>query len=116
MTVRLLSQGKTSNYDDYLVTIKKWEDHVRESPGAVRVEGYGDRDSGTVYFDEEWADGDALMNHLGQMQESGLFDELMSLQSIDTMFLLTPTDHPGVNALLDQFGANRMERFATSQT
>jgi quinol monooxygenase YgiN len=116
MTVRLLSQGKTSNYDDYLVTIKKWEDHVRESPGAVRVEGYGDRGSGTVYFDEEWADGDALMNHLGQMQESGLFDELMSLQSIDTMFLLTPTDHPGVNALLDQFGANRMERFATSQT
>jgi len=116
MTVRLVSQGKTSNYDDYLVTIKKWEDHLRESPGAVRVEGYGDRESRTVYFDEEWADGDALMTHLGQMQESGLFDELMSIQSIDTLFLLTPTDHPGVNALLDQFGANRMERFATSQT
>lgn len=116
MTVRLVSQGTTSNYDDYLVIIKKREDHLRESSGAVRVEGYGDRDSGTVYFDEEWADGDALMNHLGQMQESGLFDELMSLQSIDSLFLLTPTDHPGVNALLDQFGAHRMERFATSSS
>jgi len=28
------------------------------------------------------------------MQETGLFDELMTLQSIDSLFLLTPTDHP----------------------
>ena len=115
MTVRLISQGKVSDYDDYLDFIGKWEDHVRQSPGAVRVEGYGDRESGTVYFDEEWADGDALMQHVGQMQETGLFDELMTRQSIDSLVLLTPTDHPGVNALLDQFGASRMKRFATSQ-
>lgn len=115
MTIRLISQGKVSNYDDYLVTIRKWEDHVRQAPGAIRVEGYGDRATNTVYFDEEWADGDAVMNHFGQMQESGLLDELMSVQSIDSLTLLTPTDHPGVNALLDQLGAKRMERFATSQ-
>lgn len=113
MAIGLLVQCKISNDDEYLGVVRKWEDHIRQTPGAVRVDCYADRESGTVYFDEEWADGDALINHFAQMQKKGLSDEINSVQNIEGIFLLTPTDHPGVNALLDQVGATRMERLAT---
>jgi len=110
MTVRLVSQGTTSDYDKYAGFLTRWEEHVKQTGGAVRVEGWADEGTGDVYFDEEWADGDALMAHVGRMQESGLLDEMLSLQTIDSLFLLTPSDHPGVKALCDQFGAKRLTR------
>lgn len=112
MSIRIISNATVSDYDGYLAFARKWEDLVRNSPGAVRVEAYGDRKTNTVFYDEEWADGDALLHHVGQMQESGLLDELMQRQTMEALVLLTPTDHAGVLTLLDQFGARRMERIA----
>jgi quinol monooxygenase YgiN len=108
MSIRLVSQGKISDYEKYATYLSKWDEHVQQSSGVVRVEGWADRESGTVHFDEEWADGDALMAHVAGMQESGLLDEMLSLQTIDTLTLLTPTDHAGVLALCDQFGATHV--------
>lgn len=113
MTIRIASTAGVSDYDQYLALAREWEEHVRHMQGALRVEGFGDRSSSTLFFDEVWADGDDLLAHVGEMQQSGLLDRLMRLQTMDAPLLLTPTHHPGVDALLDQFGVRRMERFAS---
>lgn len=116
MTIRLVMEGAAKDYAAYLTTIKKWEEHARSVPGTMSSEGFIDPETCRFLWIERYDGPDTLMALIAAEQENGLFEEILSVCEFDNMVSLEPTDDPRVNAMLDQFGAKRLQQFAEVAT
>lgn len=109
--VRLFSRGTTKDHARFAEVARRMCAFVENrEPGCRTYECFADAESGQVLWQEAFEDADALLAHIQGLQESGLLEEFMAVYDVDQIVAVTPVTDARVVAVLDQFGAVRLDQ------
>lgn len=108
--VRLFSRGTTKDHTRFVDVAKRMCAFVENrEPGCHTYECFANASTGQALWQEWFDDADALLAHVQGLQESGLLEEFMGVYDIDEIVAVTPVMDDRVAAVLDQFGAVRLD-------
>lgn len=103
--VRVILQGTVSDYTSCMTAVKKACAFVEENePGTLVYECFADEVSGRLLWHETYADADAFITHMQNMNETGIIGEMMAAVTPDQVTSLIPSEDPRVVQALEQFG------------
>lgn len=104
--VRIILQATISDYASCMTTAKKACAFVEENePGTLVYECFADELSGRLLWHETYADADAFITHMENMNETGILGDMMAASTPDQVTSLNPSEDPRVVQTLEQFGS-----------
>jgi hypothetical protein len=107
--VRIIIQGTIRDYGEFSDINARAAEAVRHEVGTT-WECFADEVTGRAMYVESYADEETFVSHFQSLMESGLGGDLMKVYEIERMTMLTPTDDPRVNGIMQEFNAIVMRR------
>lgn len=107
--VRIIIQGNIRDYGEFSDINARAAEAVRHEVGTT-WECFADEVTGRAMYVESYANEETFVSHFQSLLESGLGGDLMKVYEIERVTLLTPTDDPGVNGIMQEFDATVMRQ------
>ena len=109
--ITAIVRGKAKDYDAFAALAERVCALVEKNePGTLRYECFGDAENAQFVWHEVYRDGPAFLQHNQNLFEAGIIEEVGQLVDFDGMTVLGNVTDPDVQEVLEQMGAQVLNR------